>query len=157
MRHALDRLERKSLKILDNRLGCFRLSGSQVLQHLNPACRAARNVPELGMSRLLISLSDYDMPSPKISSRGFRLLVKYMSMFSIVTMTTILVSFPELIQAVALESFFSTAINAIYFGICANKSTILLTVSVGTGIIVGIFLLYECIVCRSRSSVYVSG
>ena len=145
------------MKLLDDRQGCFRLFGSQVLQHLNPACRAARKIPELGMSRLLISLSDYDMPIPKNTLRGLKLFSKYVSMLTILAITMILLSFPDLIQTLALESFFSTVINAIYFGICANKNDIILSVSLGTGIILGIFLSYECIARRSRSSVYISG
>ena len=35
---------------------------SELIQHLNPACRAAREYPHLMVSRLLISMSDYDFP-----------------------------------------------------------------------------------------------
>ena len=157
VRHALDRLERKSMKLLEDRQGCFRLFGSQVLQHLNPACRAARKIPEFGMSRLLISLSDYDMPVPKNNSRGLMLLAKYISMLTVTAITTILISFPELIQTVVLESFFGTIINFMYLGICSNTYDLILSVSIGTGIILGLFLLYECVARKSRSSVYVSG
>jgi hypothetical protein len=39
------------------------MSGSNSLvQHLNPACRAARKFPHLRMSRVLMSLNDYDVP-----------------------------------------------------------------------------------------------
>jgi len=145
------------MKLLNDKHGNFRLFGSQVLQHLNPACRVARSFPELGMSRLLISLSDYDIPIPKNNNRGFKLAIKYVTMVTIMGFVGILITFPELIQALALESLFSTIINFIYLGICANQNDIVISISVGTGIILGLFLSYECIGRRRRSSVYISG
>ena len=144
------------MKLLDDRQGCFRLFGSQVLQHLNPACRAARKIPELGMSRLLISLSDYDMPIPKNNSRGLKILAKYISTSAVVIILSILLSFPELMQASALQSLFSTLINLMYFGICSNTFSLELSLTIGTGIIIGVFVCYECLVRGNRSSVYVS-
>ncbi|KAJ1439691.1 hypothetical protein B484DRAFT_427633, partial [Ochromonadaceae sp. CCMP2298] len=37
----------------------------ELVQHLNPACRAARLLPALPVSRLLMSLNDRDVPLPK--------------------------------------------------------------------------------------------
>jgi hypothetical protein len=36
---------------------------NQLIQHLNPICRVSRIFPVLPISRLLMSLNDYDMPN----------------------------------------------------------------------------------------------
>merc|ERR1712065_88942 len=46
--------------ILRRKTGLLRNANSSV-QHLNPAIRAAQNYPQLGISRLLMSLNDYDI------------------------------------------------------------------------------------------------
>jgi hypothetical protein len=38
-----------------------------LIQHFNPACRAARKQPQLAMSRILMSLTDYDLPAHILS------------------------------------------------------------------------------------------
>ena len=55
-------LKRRYCHILQRRRGLIRDAGALV-QHLNPACRAARMLPELPVSRLLIALNDYDIPA----------------------------------------------------------------------------------------------
>jgi len=155
VRNALARLEKKCMKLLDHNYGCFRLFGSQVLQHLNPACRVARSFPELGMSRLLISLSDYDMPIPKNNARGIRQVVTYITMVAMMGFVGILITLPEEIQTLVLEFLLGTGINFIYLGICANQNNVIISVCVGTAIILILFLSYECVARRSRSSVYV--
>ena len=145
------------MKLLDEKRCNFQIFGSQLLQHLNPACRAARKVPELSMSRLLISLTDYDMPMPKSYSRGLQRLAKYVSALIIMAAASILFSFPELAQTLVLETLFGSIINFLYFALVANGNNLVLSVSIGTGIIVGVFLCYECIMRRSRASVYISG
>ena len=54
-------LRNRSVFIMKRHSGLMRFSNA-VLQHLNPACRAARLFPYLTSSRLLISLSDHDLP-----------------------------------------------------------------------------------------------
>ena len=51
------------VKIVMRRTKGVLLNTSELIQHLNPACRAARKFPELMVSRLLLSLNDYDFPS----------------------------------------------------------------------------------------------
>jgi len=47
------------------------MSTSQALiHHINPACRAARQFPHLPISRLLISLNDYDLPINHLENLG---------------------------------------------------------------------------------------
>jgi len=41
---------------------------SALIHHFNPACRAARAFPELSISRLLLTLNDWDLPEPRRSS-----------------------------------------------------------------------------------------
>ena len=51
---------------------------NSLIQHFNPACRAARLFPELGVSRFLMSLNDFDIPlrtrTSKVMSLDFWLL-----------------------------------------------------------------------------------
>ena len=58
----IDTLDRQMLYRLAARLlylwQDFFIGPSNVVQHLNPACRAARSVPHLSLASLLISLND---------------------------------------------------------------------------------------------------
>lgn len=51
----------RSKSILTRSTGLFR-NKNALVQHFNPACRAARSVPALPAARLLLSLTDYDLP-----------------------------------------------------------------------------------------------
>lgn len=63
-RHLLTDLKKQGRLILMRTWGLLRHSNSLV-QHFNPACRAARMFPHLPVSRFLLSLSDYDLPIPR--------------------------------------------------------------------------------------------
>lgn len=60
-RRCLDIMKERSKIILIRTSGVLRDSNALV-QHFNPACRAARMFPELPISRLLMSFGDNDLP-----------------------------------------------------------------------------------------------
>jgi len=61
IRQIFDALTSRFVYIIQRRAGAMRDANSLV-QHLNPACRAARSYPQLPISRLLLAMNDYDVP-----------------------------------------------------------------------------------------------
>jgi hypothetical protein len=68
-----------------------------LVQHFNPACRAARMIPELPISRLLLSLNDHDIPLRK----GFKWFLLPYAFFAAGLLSLALL--PEFLQDVTLE------------------------------------------------------
>ena len=71
-RELCERFSNGSKTILRRLNGLMR-DANCLLQHFNPACRVARSLPHLPVSRLLLSIGDQDLPSPKhllMSKRG---------------------------------------------------------------------------------------
>ena len=60
-------LKNRFVVLMNRKVGCMRDSHAMI-QHLNPACRAARLFPQLPISRLIISLNDYDVPRFKVGT-----------------------------------------------------------------------------------------
>jgi hypothetical protein len=54
-------LKKHARNVLNRTNGLIRDAGA-LIQHFNPACRAARMYPHLSMSRILMSLNDMDIP-----------------------------------------------------------------------------------------------
>jgi hypothetical protein len=125
----------KDLKLLSNRLRkrakaiLSRVHGQMslkkcYLQHLNAACRAARYHAELGMSRLLMSLNDLDMPKAfvpryhKPQSKWYFLIVGLVVIKNFIVL--VYLSFPDSFQDAIIETFVCCALNfffiAIYLG-----------------------------------------
>ena len=83
-----------------------------LIQHLNPACRAARKWPQLTVSRLLISLTDGDLP------RYFSFKEKHelMALIPRTILTVVIMLFAymeEDLQDFTLSTLVTTAINAV--------------------------------------------
>jgi hypothetical protein len=68
-RNILADLKKKGKLIMMRTWGLMKHSNSLV-QHFNPACRAARMFPHLPVSRFLMSISDYDLPVPSQFKRA---------------------------------------------------------------------------------------
>ena len=116
-------LKKSAKKSIYRRKG-YLIGPSNVVQHLNPACRAARSVPHLSLARLLISLNDFDIPLVKrsISSLygyfyefGFWLFLSFILFLSIL---------PEMLQEVCVEYSVTVIVNLIYFCIFASGDNI---------------------------------
>merc|ERR1711871_1938797 len=50
---------------------------NSMIQHFNPACRVARALPYLSVSRILIALNDYDMPFERLKKLHTTTIDKY--------------------------------------------------------------------------------
>jgi hypothetical protein len=61
VRTILNAMSKRYIGIIQRKAGIMRDANSLV-QHFNPACRAARQFPHLPISRFLLSLNDYDVP-----------------------------------------------------------------------------------------------
>ena len=89
-----------------------------LMHHFNPACRAARNYPELPAARLLMSLNDFDIPvdyslerSNSVSSRLLKL-----SVFPVFLLFFVTFLLPYAIQDAIIEAVSITGFN---FGVLA--------------------------------------
>jgi len=148
--HLIKQLRRSSEFMFSPNRG-FRLHRSQVVQHLNPACRAARTVPHLSTARLLISLSDYDIPKPKPRDYGIFGYIYEFVFWLFVGTVVILTTMPELIQEVLIESSMTTIVNMLYFAIFVGGDNIFVAFCVGTGLIFSLFFVAECVASRLRA------
>jgi hypothetical protein len=64
-------LQYRSRSLIRRKTGLMK-NLSSLVQHFNPACRAARSFPHLPVSRLLMSLNDFDLPVlNNFSSTGY--------------------------------------------------------------------------------------
>jgi hypothetical protein len=79
VRACLGILRMRSTNILKRSSGSM-LFADSLIQHYNPACRAARNFPHLPISRLLMSLNDDDIPFQIWVSKSYawRRIEKYL-------------------------------------------------------------------------------
>lgn len=110
IRAIFNNLKNRGKLILMRTTGLMRDSNC-LIQHFNPACRAARAVPHLPVARLLISIGDFDLPVPSQFKRYKRLRM----LLSLVLWP--LGSCPVLIQDGVTEMFSSAAFNALIMAI----------------------------------------
>ena len=87
IRQIFDALKNRFVHIIQRRAGAMRDANSLV-QHFNPACRAARAYPHLPISRLLLAMNDYDVPYFKVAAvpvgglRGTALMLDKLNTFA---------------------------------------------------------------------------
>jgi hypothetical protein len=85
-------------------------SANSLIQHMNPACRAARQFPGLPMSRLLMSLTDFDFPKDLAHKRHFAAgLLELGSIAALLFIT----SLPDEIEDVVYDSMATTGTGAL--------------------------------------------
>ena len=116
------------------------LLGSSAVQHLNPACRAARSVPQLSVARLLISLNDYDIVIPKESAESAFGYIYQTLFWLLVTLIIVLSMLPDLAQEVCIKSLVTIIVNLTYLSIFAGGDDIYIAFGIGTATFIGIFL-----------------
>ena len=107
LRHAV--LRDRSIYFMQRTQGMMRNS-SAFVQHFNPACRVARMYPELPASRLLLSLSDFDLP---LSDSDTSWLPWLEDLFSAICigMLFIILEFPEALQESGIELLINFTLN----------------------------------------------
>ena len=146
----VNQLKRDVAKAMYRRRG-YLMGPSNVVQHLNPACRAARSVPHLSLARLLISLNDFDVPKAKKGSSSLFGYFYEAVFWLLVAFVVVLSILPELIQEVFLESTVTIVVNMIYFCLFAGGDDIYVAFGVGSAFIFGLFLLAEILLkCFGR-------
>ena len=115
--HAL--LRDRSISIMKRTEGLMRYSGAKV-QHFNAACRVARMYPELPAARLIMSLSDFDLPLYKFFNSRDNLtkpwvMVTHFVMALALILLGLLALCPEFMQESLVEVFCCMAFNfAVY-------------------------------------------
>lgn len=106
--HAI--IRDRSVTIMKRKEGLMRFATAQI-QHLNPACRAARMYPHLPIARLLMSLSDHDLPirfPRRISYQTIFLRIFGALSVAALFITTLL---PEFLQDSVLEVLVTLLVN----------------------------------------------
>jgi hypothetical protein len=93
-----------------------------LIQHFNPACRAARRMPDLPISRLLISLNDYDFNLDQSIGRKIREKGAFGFVLSLLVgietvLLLIFTSLPEIVQSNLMDMFISAGFNFILLGL----------------------------------------
>jgi len=129
------------------------MSTSQALiHHINPACRAARQFPHLPISRLLISLNDFDLPIDHLENLGImgdptleylvRLAAQFI-MFGFILLIIFLLLLPNDLRDGILDCIASVVIGLIsaIFYFVAEIDTVM-SVSLGIAILI-LFFTYE--------------
>jgi hypothetical protein len=71
----IDSLSLRFYSIINRTKGTIRDSNSMI-QHLNPACRAARMFPGLPASRFLLSVNDFDVPYFRVKAKPSYILTR---------------------------------------------------------------------------------
>jgi hypothetical protein len=127
--HAL--LRERAKYVLRRSSGLIRFSDS-LIQHFNPACRAARAFPELPISRLLMSLNDHDLPTKYVHidkyRRGyFDFFYDFSALigFIIAHVMFILTTAPEIMQDSIVEVGITASVNlsVLAMGVMSEYST----------------------------------
>ena len=138
--HAL--LRERCRFILTRRNGVVR-NFNEMVQHFNPACRAARAFPELAASRLLISLNDGDLPLSvyKDSGQGFgRVAISALYSFLLIVLSPLLL-LPQISHEFFVELSTTVLINAAVVAlIFAGRFNILIPIGFVAAIVLLIIL-----------------
>lgn len=97
----------KAKLVLTRRWGLMYHANS-LIQSLNPACRAAREFPNLGVSRLLMSLNDFDIDKYRVPEQKlFAEIIGFIFLLLLIG----LVLLPEIIQNTFLETAVTSLVN----------------------------------------------
>jgi len=129
--------------VLQRSSGLMR-GADDLVQHLNPACRAARKHPHLRMSRVLMSLNDFDIPisfldidpPPSLIARVASVTVGLVIFVALV----VVVLLPEILGDSLMEAIVTVSVNGViaFFHSLSLIGTIGLPLALGIVIIGGI-------------------
>jgi hypothetical protein len=152
-------LLRERAKAVAGRQAGLVRDANSLVQHLSPACRAARKFPELRMARVLISLNDHDIPVNYLVNSSRRRCCSWLDyVLSVVwkllalVLLLLLLLFPEAIGDSVLEATSNIGIN-LSIGVghwLSGYGTVALPVGLFVAL-VGLFCLYEYRLRRGRT------
>lgn len=119
IQHLNSHLQKRAKLIMFRQNGLIHHAQDCSIQHLNPACRAARQYPELAVSRLLMSLNDADFPryfplgrfSSSLPHTVTSLLLAIEAL--VVLAITAFVVFPEPVQSKFMEVSCTLSVHVI--------------------------------------------
>jgi hypothetical protein len=123
-----------------------------LIQHINPACRAARQFPHLPISRLLISLNDFDLPINHLENLGIlgdptleyliKLAAQMIMLFVVLTVILLMLLPTDIGEGImdCVASVIIGVISAVFYFL-AEIDTVL-SVSMGAAILI-LFFTYE--------------
>jgi hypothetical protein len=114
-RELVERLCLRSKLVMMRTTGLMR-DADALVQHFNPACRVARMYPQLPISRLLMSINDFDIPERTVYGSGDRL------QFFCANGSVFIAFLPEILQQVVLDALSSGLIALILLGLKALGS-----------------------------------
>jgi len=136
VRAICERLSYHSRLIMMRSHGMMRDAGA-LLQHFNPACRAARMYPHLPIARLLLSLNDNDLPQHKLPN-PYLLPLTYFSagLFAIAYL-------PEILQETIIDVSSGAILDFGIIGLFEFGKVSPAAVSVVVGIAVIVFIVRE--------------
>jgi hypothetical protein len=114
-------IAKRSKLVMLRRAGMMKHATS-LIQHFNPACRAARKFPHLDIARLLMSFNDNDFPSKLAKETGRNhgsLTYVLIAFFHFLFLAVIVVFglFHEVLQDIILETAVTFGIDALLLGL----------------------------------------
>jgi hypothetical protein len=126
-----------------------------LVQHLNPACRAARLNPSLPASRLLMSLHDYDLPAQILHGQTSLLWTAIQPMLLPVFVFFAMLAqiMPGFLTESLLELFATTCVNTVLVGLTVLGMVNWKALVAVVGSLIVLFLLRERNSARRRHKV----
>jgi hypothetical protein len=158
VRVIFQHIHKKSKLIMRRSRGLMK-SANGMIHHLNPACRAARKHPGLAVSRLLISITDDDLPR-NLATDETHAVVSLASVTSSLQLASFAVvlfvaSLPDTVQDIVFEAAAVAGIGGILITLAA-----LAKISVGIPVVVFIIAsllpMWYCIVDKRRQNTRVA-
>jgi len=145
MRQICDALAKRFISIIQRKAGVMRDANS-LIQHFNPACRAARQFPRLAVSRFLLSMNDYDLPffstrsAPLSQKRGLEWYIAFF--FAIVSSALAVLTWLALpLQDAVLELLATVVFNvAAYILYQIGLASAVVAVLIFLALIGGVFV-----------------
>ena len=118
-----DIFEKRAKFIFRRKTGSME-SFSDLIHHFNPVCRAARTIPELSISRLLISLNDYDFTQIyEPSGHSFVQVMLSPVLFIVrVVFNPLTALFPQYVYDALLDFISVIIVNFCFFKLCGVAS-----------------------------------
>ena len=116
---------------------------NQMIQHANPACRAARTFPELAVGRLLLSLNDNDLPVHIWRDRHMTLTggVGWIFQSFLYVLLSPLIVLPLVTHEFAIELTTTCILNLIMVGlVLLSRVNVFIPVGIAAFFVAGILL-----------------
>ena len=143
-------LQQRARYLLTRRFGIMGTYSSYLLQHFNPACRAARSFPHLPTARLLFSLNDDDLPVRVLSRRDGKATHHWIGLI-VKAVANLVFLFPRWLHAILLDTCVSVFLGAFLVGLAAS-SAVSIFIPVALAVIIMGFLGWTLYLSRDNIS-----